>query len=219
MQVNEWNDEMCSRYAEGLRPMVRYDHAPWAQKIADRLASLPAGSTVLDVATGPGFLLVETGKRLPGMHLVAQDAARSMLGIARTELERAGLSADTVCCPAEELAVPDGSADVALCKQLLHEAADVDRVLEELLRVLKPAGRVFIIDFDADGSRLAALAVRTFIRVTRGSTIAADFWRSCQAGLRGADVRERMLKAGFSEVEYVRSGFNYLIVGTKAKSG
>lgn len=107
--------------------------------------------------------------------------------------------------------------DVVLCKQLLHEAADVDRVLAEMQRVLKPGGRAFVIDFDADGSRLAALAVRTLIRVTRGQELARSFWRSFTAGLHGAQVRERMLKAGFDGVDYVRSGFNYLLVGTKRK--
>jgi hypothetical protein len=34
-------------------------------------------------------------------------------------------------------------------------------------------------------------------------------------GLHGAEVRERMLKAGFADVDYVRSGFNYLLVGAK----
>lgn len=215
MQLYEWTDEMCRRYADGMRPMIRYDHAPWAQKIADRLGELPAGATVLDVAGGPGFLLVELGKRIPSAHLIAHDQAKPMLAIARQELERAGLRADTVCCPAEELEHPDSSTDVVLCKQLLHEAEDVDRVLGEFLRVLKAGGRAFCIDFDADGSRVAAVLVRTFIRFMASGKLAQDFWRSYKAGLRGNDVRERMLKAGFANVEYVRSGFNYMLIGTK----
>jgi len=215
MQLYEWTEEMCRRYADGLRPMIRYDHAPWAQKIAERVGDLPAGATVLDVAGGPGFLLVEVGKRIPGLHLVSHDQAKPMLAIARDELRQAGLRGDSVCCPAEELEYPDASVDVVLCKQLLHEASDVGRVLGELHRVLKPGGRAFVIDFDADGSRLAALAVRTFIRVTRGADIAQDFWRSYKAGLRGTEVRGRMLEAGFAEAEYVRSGFNYMLIATR----
>jgi ubiquinone/menaquinone biosynthesis C-methylase UbiE len=215
MQLYEWNEDLCRHYADGLRPMVRFDHAPWAAKIALRLAGFPARATVLDVATGPGFLLVELGRCLPGARLIAQDQAEPMLAIARGELERAGLCAQTVCCPAEHLEIGDASTDIVVCKQLLHEAAELDRVLAEVLRVLKPAGRAFFIDFDADGSRGAALAVRTLIRFTRGRSTAHDFWRSFEAGLRGADVRARMLEVGFADVEYVRSGFNYLLVGTK----
>ena len=218
MSMYEWDEEMCRGYAEGLRPMVRVDHAPWAQKIAGRLTGLPAGAAVLDVASGPGFLLVETARRIPGLRLVAQDQAEPMLAIAREELKRAGFAAETVCCPAEHLDVGDSSVDVVLCKQLLHEAADVDRVLGEMRRVLKPGGHAFIIDFDADGSRLAAVAVRTLIRVTRGRDIAQNFWKSFSAGLPGAHVRERMVKQGFTSVEYLRSGFNYLLVGAKGAS-
>ena len=54
MQLYEWNENLCRHHADGLRPMVRFDHAPWAEKIALRLAGLPVNATVLDVATGPG---------------------------------------------------------------------------------------------------------------------------------------------------------------------
>jgi ubiquinone/menaquinone biosynthesis C-methylase UbiE len=216
MSMYEWSEEMCRSYAEDLRPIIRLDHAVWAQKIAARLVGLPVGATVLDVATGPGFLLVETARRIPGLRLIAQDQMKPMLEIARTELERAGFSAEAVCCPAEELQLADASVDVVLCKQFLHEAGDVDLALGEMWRVLKPGGRAFIIDFDADGSRLAAFAVRTFLRATRGRAIAHNFWRSFKAGLRGTQLRDRLLKAGFTDAEYVRSGFNYLLQGTKA---
>lgn len=216
MVLYDWNEKMCRDYAEALRPMVRFDHGPWAKRIASRLADLPAHATILEIAAGPGFLLAETGKRVPACDLVAQDLAEPMLVIARAELERAGLSARTVCCPAERLAIADQSVDVVLCKQLIHEARDVDQTLAEMLRVLKPGGRAFVIDFDADGSRLAARLVRMLIGITGGRDMAKNFWRSFTAGLRGADVRTRMLQARFADVQYVRTGFDYLLVGTKA---
>jgi ubiquinone/menaquinone biosynthesis C-methylase UbiE len=215
MPLYEWSEELCRAYANGLRPMVRVDHAPWAKRIVRRLGAVPRGTTVLDVATGPGFLLLEIGKRLPGARLIGQDQAEPMLAIARSEAEPAGLRIETVCSPAEALAIPDASVDVVTCKQLLHEAADVDRTLREMARVLRSPGTAFVVDFDAQGSYTAAFATRAFLRVTRGAMIARDFWRSFKAGVAGERVRDAMVRVGFRTVEYQRVGFNYFIVGSK----
>jgi len=216
VQLYDWDEALCRAYADGLRPVVRFDHAPWAARMARCLGEVPPGATVLDVATGPGFLLVELGKRLPGVRLVGTDQAEPMLAMARGEAERAGLSIETVCCPAEALALPEASADVVTCKQLLHEGVDVDRVLAELARVLKPSGTALVVDFDAQGSALAALATRTLLRLWRGPSIARDFWRSFRAGISGDRAREAMVRAGFGAVQLRRVGFDYFLVGRLA---
>jgi ubiquinone/menaquinone biosynthesis C-methylase UbiE len=210
-----WDEKLCRQYADGLRPMVRFDHGRWAQRIAGELGDLPAGATLVDVATGPGFLLIEIGKLLPGLELVGLDQAAPMMHIAAEEAAAAGLTLQTGCCPAEALALPDGAADVVTCKQLLHEAGDVDAVLREACRILKPGGRLFVIDFDPDGSTMAAVAVRSLLTLTRGRLIGRSFWRSFRDGEPGAQVRQRVLDAGFESAEYQRSGFNYFITGTK----
>jgi ubiquinone/menaquinone biosynthesis C-methylase UbiE len=138
-----------------------------------------------------------------------------MLAIARCEAERAGMSIETVCSPAEALAVPDESIDVVTCKQLLHEAADVGRTLREMARVLRSPGLAFVVDFDAQGSYAMALATRTLLRVTRGAAMARDFWRSFRAGVFGGSVRDAMVRAGFRAAEYQKIGFDYFIVGSR----
>ena len=211
MVIYEWTEELCRTYAEGLRPMLRFDHRPWARRIAKLLPDDQPGRTIVDIATGPGFLLLELGRLVPHARLVAQDQAEPMLAIAREEAQRYYLHLETVASPAERLDLPDACVDVLVCKQLLHEAADVDRTLSEMARVVRPGGAAFIIDFDADGSRLLALCVRAFLRVTRGRTIGDSFWSSFSSGLAGASVREKLAAAGFAEARYERHGFNYLI--------
>jgi ubiquinone/menaquinone biosynthesis C-methylase UbiE len=198
-----------------MRPMSRFDHRRWAGRIAGEIKGLPEGATLVDVATGPGFLLVAIGKLVPGLNLVAQDQAEPMLAVAKEEAAAAGLSFTTVCSAAESLALGDGEADVVTCKQLIHEADDPKKVVSEALRVLKPGGRLFLIDFDADGSKIAATAVRSLITVMGGLTMARGFWRSYKAGLRGEDVRAMLLEVGFASAEYEKSGFNYFITGAK----
>jgi ubiquinone/menaquinone biosynthesis C-methylase UbiE len=214
MVFYDWNEELCRNYAAGLRPIVRFDHRPWAKRIARELGPDTRG-VVVDIATGPGFLLVELGKLFPGLTLIGTDQAEPMLTIAQEEARRAALDLRTVGCPAERLVLSDGEADIVTCKQLLHEAADVAGVLSEIVRILRPGGRFFLIDFDATGSRLAALVVRAFLTLTRGRVIGQSFWRSFRSGLPGPKVRDMLLEAGFTRVDYRRAAFDYFIVATK----
>ena len=72
MVFYDWNEELCQNYAAGLRPSVPFDHRPWAKRIVRELVPR-AGATVVDIATGPGFLLIELGKLVPGLDLVGTD--------------------------------------------------------------------------------------------------------------------------------------------------
>ncbi len=212
----EWNEEMCREYAEGIRRVVKFDHGPWAGKIADRLKDLPAESGVLDVASGPAFLLLELAGRLKSPKLTAQDYSRHMLEIARANARTAGYEIETLECPAEKIALADDSMEVVACKQLLHEAKDVERSISEIARVLKPGGKAFIIDFDADGSRIIARMIKLLLRVVSGREMANGFWSSFCSGLPGAKVRDIMLDSGFNRVEYIKDGPNYFMIGEKA---
>ena len=58
----EWTKELCEKYADGLRSMVKYDHKPWASRISEKIPNKPKSSVLLDIATGPGYLLFELTK-------------------------------------------------------------------------------------------------------------------------------------------------------------
>ncbi len=213
----EWNEKMCKEYAEGLRPVVKFDHGPWAKKIADRLEDLPEESGVLDVASGPAFLLLELAGRLKSPKLTAQDYSKHMLEIAKASARNAGYEIETLECPAEKIELADDSMDVVTCKQLLHEAKDVERAISEIARVLKPGGKAFIIDFDADGSRIIARMIKILLRVVSGREMANGFWTSFCSGLPGVKVKGVMLESGFNRVEYVKDGPNYFMIGEKGR--
>jgi len=136
-----------------------------------------------------------------------------MLEIAQEEAPKYSHRILTCPCPAEKLTLADHTADVVLCKQLLHEARDPERVVAEICRITKPDGRIFIIDFDADGSRLAARFIKGFLRIISGKEISDSFWKSFNAGLKGRTVVEYMRKYGARQVEYLKRGPNYLLIG------
>jgi ubiquinone/menaquinone biosynthesis C-methylase UbiE len=109
------------------------------------LADRPFRS-LLDLGTGTGRMLelfapdIERGLGL--------DLSREMLALARARLERAGLRHCSVRqSDIYDLAVPADAFDVVVIHQVLHYLDDGARALREAARVLRPGGRLLVVDF------------------------------------------------------------------------
>jgi ubiquinone/menaquinone biosynthesis C-methylase UbiE len=216
--MTDWDESTCRRYADGMRRMVRYDHAPWAARIVELVGTLPAPATVAEIAAGPAFLLLEIGRRLPAT-LLCLDAESAMLQIATEEARRAGIALRTVASRAERLDLPDASVDVAVCKHLLNCIADVGvrrKIVEEMARVLRPGGKAFVIDFDAGAPRLAVWLIRAWVRVNAGAEFARDFWAAQGRRFDPDSVVGWMREIGLEHVRRERRGPGFLVEGTRA---
>jgi len=105
---------------------------------------------VLDVGCGTGIHL-EMYQRY-GCNLYGIDTSPSMLELARTRL---GERAELRLADAPQLPYEDGFFDLVLCMLVLHEMDEQVRntVIGELTRVIKPDGRILLIDFHAGKPR------------------------------------------------------------------
>lgn len=119
-----------------------------AQAVEDALLALvpPApASRVLDVGTGTGRVLELLAPRF-GQGL-GVDASKGMLALARSRLARAGLTHCAVrLADMYRLPLTDASFDTAVLQMVLHYAEDPAGVLAEVARVLRPEGRLIVID-------------------------------------------------------------------------
>lgn len=105
--------------------------------LVDRLAPQP-GERLVDAPAGGGYLAAH----LPaGVRYVAVEAARPFFARCPEDGEHARL-----LCPLGKIALPDASADVVTSLAGLHHEPDVDGVLAELVRVLRPGGRLGVAD-------------------------------------------------------------------------
>jgi ubiquinone/menaquinone biosynthesis C-methylase UbiE len=115
------------------------------QAIGRALAGIEIRS-LLDLGTGTGRMLELFGARVErGLGL---DLSLDMLALARTRLDRAGLRHCSVRQgDIYDLALPKDAFDVVLIHQVLHFLDDGARAIVEAARVLRPGGRLLIVDF------------------------------------------------------------------------
>ena len=134
-----------------------------------------AGLRVLDVGCGGGFLAEEFAAR--GCRVTGVDPSPASIGTARAHAAGRGLSVDYQVGAGEELPFPGDAFDVACCCDVLEHVADVDRVIGETARVLKPGGLYL---FDTINRTLASkvLAVKAVQewRLTRLTAVAIHAW-------------------------------------------
>ncbi len=97
---------------------------------------------MLDAGCGKGRFAVHVRNAYPGACVVALDLALAMLRCAPPELARAAGSM-------LELPFPDSVFDAAYATESLEHAVDIERAVAELCRVLRPGGRLVIIDKNA----------------------------------------------------------------------
>jgi ubiquinone/menaquinone biosynthesis C-methylase UbiE len=113
--------------------------------------TLPAGSSVLEVAPGPGYFSIELAKT--GNYRIAGiDISKTFVDIARANAAEAGAVIDFRQGDVARMPFRGNSFDFLLCRAAFKNFTKPERALEEMHRVLKPGGTALIIDLRRDAS-------------------------------------------------------------------
>jgi demethylmenaquinone methyltransferase/2-methoxy-6-polyprenyl-1,4-benzoquinol methylase len=122
-------------------------HRLWKRFAVDRCL-LRSGDRVLDVAGGSGDLAAALADRVgPQGEVWLTDINPAMLAVGRDRLANRGLLLPTAQCDAERLPFPDGYFDCVTVGFGLRNMTHKDRALAEMTRVLRPGGRLLVLEF------------------------------------------------------------------------
>lgn len=121
-------------------------------KLAERIAGeLPQGSTVIEVAPGPGYFCIELAK-LGRYSITGLDISHTFVEIARKKAAEAGVAVDFRQGNASSMPFAENTFDFLLCRAAFKNFGQPIRALQEMCRVLKPGGHGLIIDLKRDAS-------------------------------------------------------------------
>jgi ubiquinone/menaquinone biosynthesis C-methylase UbiE len=122
------------------------------RSLARRAAGqIPAGSSVLEVAPGPGYFAIELAK-LGAYRVTGLDISRTLVDIACANAVEAGVDVDFRRGDAAHMPFASESFDFLLCRAAFKNFSQPLPALKEMYRVLKPGGRALIIDLRRDAS-------------------------------------------------------------------
>lgn len=176
-------------------------------KLARRIAGeLRPGSSVLEVAPGPGYFCIELAK-LGDYSITGLDISHTFVEIAGQKAAEAGVQVNFRQGNASNMPFPDGSFDFLLCRAAFKNFGQPVRALQEMCRVLKPGGRGLIVDLkkdasledinrEVDGMGLSAanriltkLTFRFFLLNTAYTRLQFEYMLA-QANFRSTNIRE-----------------------------
>lgn len=169
--------------------------------------------TILDIATGTGDLAIQAFDLLSPEHVTGIDISEGMMEVGRKKAENAGLS-DKISFEKQDcmaLDIPDASYDAAMVAFGVRNFEDLDKGIKEIHRVLKPGGRLMILELSTPGSFPMKQAYWLYSRMfipTIGRLISKDktaytyLPKSIEAFVQGKEMTEVLIKNGFRKAQY-----------------
>lgn len=185
-------------------------HRLWKHYTVDTSGVRP-GQRVLDIAGGSGDLSRLFARKVGSSgQVILTDINASMLGVGRDRMLDEGLPVPTAQCDAEELPFPSNYFDCVSVAFGLRNMTHKDVALKEMLRVLKPGGKLLVLEFSHVWKPLqpAYDAYSFKLLPVMGKLLAqdADSYRYLAESIRmhpdQETLKQMMLEAGFGKVDY-----------------
>jgi len=190
------------------------------------VANLQEGQRALDIAGGTGDLALAFSKKVgKSGEVVHTDINEAMLRTGRNRLLDAGVVLPTVVCDAEQLPFADEYFDVVSVAFGLRNMTHKDRALLEMRRVLKPGGKLLVLEFSKVAAPLEKIYDWYSFKVLPrlGKLVAGDdaSYRYLAESIRmhpgQKELKSMMHSAGFGHVDFhnLTAGVAALHVGIK----
>ncbi len=216
--VRDMFARIAPRYDLMNRLMTAGQDGRWRIEVVRR-AALPANASLLDLGAGTGDLARVARERHPDCRAVAADFTLEMMQIGRRRRDTRSLhwaAADTL-----DLPFPQGMFDAVVSGFLMRNVAGIPQALREQARVLKPRGRLVILDTTRPPANFLSPLVRFHLhvvipalgRLLTGHGEAYTYLpESTERFLQAETLAAYMAEAGFEEVGFRRRMFGTVAI-------
>lgn len=195
-----WDEDNPLNMLHGSLTPGRF--AYFRQVLANRLGCDYSGMRALDIGSGGGFLAEEFARI--GFGVVGVDPSAVSVGTARRHAVSGRLDIDYRLGVGEKLPVTDSEFDVVYCCDVLEHVSDLDAVIGETARALKPGGLYFFDTINRTAvSRVVAIKIMQEWRLTRLFDTPVHDWSMC---IRPDELTEAMDRCGLRTGEVVGLG-------------
>lgn len=210
-QVERMFDSIAGKYDTLNHTLsMGIDHG-WRKKGLLALKDLKPQS-ILDIATGTGDLAILANKLLDPQHILAVDISEGMMDVGRQKIDKLNLS-DKITFEKQDcmaLKIEDNSFDAAIVAFGIRNFENLDQGLSEILRVLRPGGKLMILELSTPRSFPMKQAYWLYSKVfipTVGRLISKDkaaytyLPKSIQAFIQGKEMVNTLDKVGYKNAK------------------
>lgn len=225
-QVELMFDEIAGKYDFLNHSLSLGIDRSWRKKGILALKDL-APQKILDIATGTGDLAIEACRLLKPEKILGIDLSGKMMAIGQEKVAKAGLTEiidfDKQDCA--DLRLENDSFDAAMIAFGIRNFEKLDQSLQEILRVLKPGGKLMILELTSPGFFPMKQAYRLYSKliplagkwVSDNNAAYRYLPESIAAFPQGKEMKTIFEKNGFKNVKYHRFTFGIctMYIGSK----
>lgn len=212
VQVERMFDSIAENYDTLNHTLSMGIDRGWRKKSLLALKDLNP-QNILDIATGTGDLAIQAYDILHPQHITGIDISEGMMDVGRKKVDKLGLSGhisfEKQDCMA--LDIPDNTFDAAVVGFGVRNFEDLDKGMKEILRVLKPGGRLMILELTTPKSFpmkqsywiYSRLFIPSIGRLISKDKVAYKYLpKSIEAFVQGKEMVEVLAKNGFRNARY-----------------
>ena len=219
-------DSVATRYDVMNDAMSMGLHRLW-KRYATAVADVRPGMRVLDIAAGTGDVTLAFARLVGASGLVVHsDINAAMLQKGRTRLINSGVAVPSLQCDAEQLPFASASFDRVSVAFGLRNMTLKEQALHEMLRVLKPGGRLLVLEFSRVAQPLQKVydwySFKVLPRLGQLIALDSESYRYLAESIRRhpdqAALKAMLLKVGFAHVDVhnLSAGIVALHVGIRS---
>ncbi len=227
VQVEQMFDEIADHYDELNHTLSMGIDRNWRKKGILSLKDLTP-KKILDIATGTGDLAIDAYNRLQPDHILGIDISEGMMEVGRKKIAQLGLS-NKISFEKQDctdLQLADNSFDAAIVAFGVRNFENLDKGLQEILRILRPGGKLMILELSTPErfpmkqayAIYSKLVIPTIGKFISKSKAAYNYLpKSIAAFPQGKTMTGIMKKNGFKTPIFKRFTFGIctMYIGTK----